>query len=176
MSRIGNKPIIIPSNVSVTIFQNAIKIEGPFGNLLKKFLSQVFFEKNNSELLVKIKKESTFSKSYQGLVRTLLANMIAGVSHLFSKTLILEGIGYKFQLSDNYLILNIGSTHPVKFELNSDLQFILESPTKLTIKGIDKELVGLFAANIRKVRPPEPYKGKGIFYLNEKIKKKTGKK
>ena len=176
MSRIGSKPIEIPSNVSINIFKNSIKVEGPLGSQQQHFLSQVFFEQKNTELLINRSNDSKFSKSYQGLCRTLIVNMINGVLQFFSKILVLEGIGYKFQLTEKFLILYIGYTHPIKFSLDPTLKISLESPTKLLIQGINKEKVGLFAANIRKIRPPEPYKGKGIFYINEKIKRKTGKK
>ncbi len=176
MSRIGKKTIIIPSDVELEIFKNKVFVKGKFGKLEKNFLPYVFFEKSNNELSVIRTNDSKEAKSYHGLCRTLIDNMITGVNELFTKTLVAEGIGYKFMLNKKTLTLNMGYTHPINFELSSNIKIFLDSPTKLVVQGIDKEEVGLISSNIRKVRPPEPYKGKGIFYLNEKIKRKTGKK
>lgn len=176
MSRIGKKVINIPVDVLINISNNKILVQGKFGKLEKTFLPYVFFEKNDNELTILRVNDSKEAKSYHGLCRTLVNNMVCGVSELFTKILVAEGIGYKFILDKNFLILNMGYTHPVKFPVTSNIKYFLDSPTKLTIQGIDKELVGLTASKIRKVKPPEPYKGKGILYLNEKIKRKTGKK
>ncbi len=176
MSRIGKKIIKIPADVLIDICENKVSVQGKFGQLEKMFLPYILFEKKNNELNILPVNDSKEAKSYHGLCRTLINNMISGVSQLFTKTLVAEGIGYKFSLDENFLTLTMGYTHPVRFKIASNIKFFLESPTKLVIQGIDKEQVGLIASKIRKVRPPEPYKGKGILYLNEKIKRKTGKK
>jgi len=176
MSRIGKKTIKIPSDVFLNIFENNIIVEGKFGQLSKKFLPYVIFKKEKDELNIIRINDSKEAKAYHGLCRTLISNMIIGVSQLFTKILIAEGIGYKFSLDENFLTLSMGYTHPIKFNLIPNIKISLDSTTKITIQGFDKELVGLLASKIRNVRPPEPYKGKGIFYLNEKIKRKTGKK
>jgi large subunit ribosomal protein L6 len=176
MSRIGKKIIKIPSDVLLNIIENTIIVEGKFGKLTKKFLPYVIFQKQDNELNITSINDSKKAKSYHGLCRTLISNMVLGVNEQFSKTLIANGIGYKFNLDGNFLVLNMGYTHPVKFNIIPNIKISLDSPTKITIQGIDKELVGLFASKVRDVRPPEPYKGKGISYLNEKIKRKTGKK
>lgn len=176
MSRIGKKLIKIPSDVTIAFDKNNIRISGKYGQIEKTFLSFISFCQKDNELFVTREGESKFIKSYHGLCRALIQNMITGVNELFAITLIAEGIGYKFQLEENFLVLNMGYTHPIKFNIIPNLNLVLESPTKLIIKGIDKEVVGLFASNIRKIRPPEPYKGKGILYSGEKIRRKVGKK
>ena len=119
--------------------------------------------------------ETKACRSYHGLIRALVQNMITGVSEKFTKILVAEGIGYKFGIDKNNLILNMGYTHPIEFSIPNDLQIQTESPTRLSISGIDKEKVGFLASKIREVRPPEPYKGKGIRYEGEKILRKAGK-
>ncbi len=175
MSRIGKKLINIPQDIEVLINQNFVSVSGKNGKLDKTFLNLVKFEKIENNIIVSRINEDKFTKSYHGLSRALLDNMIQGVNKKFQKILIAEGVGYKFQLSNNKLILNMGFTHPVEFDLEANLAIRLESATKLLIEGIDKEKVGLFAAKIRQVRPPEPYKGKGIRYEGEKIIRKAGK-
>jgi large subunit ribosomal protein L6 len=176
MSRIGKKLIKIPSNVKIIFDNNYIKVEGQFGKIEKKVLDCVKFNYINSNLLITRINDTKEIKAYHGLYRALVQNMIIGVDKLFTKILITEGVGYKFQFENNVLILHMGYTHPVKFEIPNGIDIKLESLTKLVIKGVDKEIVGLFAAKIRDIRPPEPYKGKGILYENEKIRRKVGKK
>lgn len=175
MSRIGKKIIEIPKTVSIEIENGKIKIKGNHGNLEKEFLDLVTFELNENKLIIKRKDDKKSSKSYHGLLRSLVQNMVLGVTQTFSKTLIAEGIGYKFQLEKKKLILNVGFSHPVEFLIPDDLVIKLESATKISIVGIDKEKVGFLASKIRSVRPPEPYKGKGILYEGEKIIRKAGK-
>ncbi len=175
MSRIGKKPIEIPKDISVVIENRNIIVQGKNGVLNLSFLELLNIEVKNNLLFVTRFEDTKKSKSYHGLIRALVQNMIIGVEKPFSKTLIAEGIGYKFQVDKSKLILNAGFTHPVEFEIPSELKIKLESPTKISINGINKEKIGLFAAKIRDVRPPEPYKGKGIMYEGEKIIRKAGK-
>lgn len=177
MSRIGKKAIFIPEDVSVT-FNEANKeiiVKGKHG-ILKRLIS------NEIEVLLEEKKitlsrlnDEKKSRELHGLNRALLQNMVKGVANKFSKTLIAEGVGYRFQVEKNLLNLSIGFTHPVQFEIPEDLSVKLESNTKIQLSGIDKEKVGFFAAKIRDMKPPEPYKGKGILYEGEKILRKAGK-
>ncbi len=175
MSRIGKKEISIPQNIEVLIQNNHISVSGKNGKLEKSFLNLIELKKIETNILISRINDDKFSKSYHGLARALVDNMIQGVSKKFQKILIAEGVGYKFQLNNNQITLNMGFTHPVHFEIPRDIDIRLESATKLIIEGIDKEKVGLFAASLREVRPPEPYKGKGIRYNGEKIIRKAGK-
>lgn len=177
MSKIGKKILKLVDNVDISIDKenNKIRISGKYGCLTKQFLKIVDFEIQNNELSVKLLNSTKFGKSYHGLVRSLLQNMIIGVSKKFSKSLIAEGIGFKFQLEQNFLILNIGFTHSIRLEIPKDLSIILLLPTKVQISGRNKEQVGLYASQIRSLRPPEPYKGKGILYEDEIIRRKVGK-
>ena len=175
MSRIGKKTIDIPQNVSIIIENKNVKIKGKYGSLEKSFLDYINIENNDGKIFVTRINDTKKVKSYHGLTRALIQNMIVGVNQKFSKTLIAEGIGYKFQVDKKTLILNVGFTHPVQFSIPDDLAIQLDSPTKISISGIDKEKVGFLAAKIRGMRPPEPYKGKGIMYEGEKIIRKAGK-
>lgn len=177
MSKIGKKPIKLLDTIKFEIDQeqNQIKVEGKYGKLENTFLKIVNFQIQDKQIIISLTDFSKFGKSYYGLVRNLIQNMIDGVSKQFSKALTAEGVGYKFQLDGNILILNIGFTHPVRMEIPTDLAIKLLSPTKISISGISKEKVGLYASKIRGFRPPEPYKGKGIMYENEVIRRKVGK-
>jgi len=175
MSRIGKKKISIPKTVSVLLEKEKIVTKGQHGTLERTFNSFVTLELLDTNLQVNRLNETKECRSYHGLMRSLIQNMIIGVSQKFKKTLIAEGVGYKFQIDKKLLILNMGYTHPIEFNIPDDLTIQLESPTRLNITGIDKEKVGFLAAKIRSVRPPEPYKGKGIMYEGEKILRKAGK-
>lgn len=175
MSRIGKKPIILPDDVNITISNNCVTVHGKFGSLEKIFQNHISLELINNVLTINLNNTTKEAKAYYGLSRALLYNMILGVSLKFEKILILEGVGYKFQLENNKLILTIGFSHPVIFLIPDTINAILESPTKLILSSINIEDVGLLAAKIRNVRPPEPYKGKGIRYHNEYIRRKAGK-
>jgi large subunit ribosomal protein L6 len=175
MSRIGKKVIEIPKDVSINIENNKIIVKGKHGSLERTILDNLNVEFSDQKLVVTRKDDTKQSRSYHGLVRALLQNMVSGVDQKFSKTLIAEGVGYKFQVEKNTLILSVGFSHPVEFVIPSDLTIKAESPTKLVISGIDKEKVGFMAAKIRDMRPPEPYKGKGLLYEGEKIIRKAGK-
>lgn len=175
MSRIGKKAIEIPKDVSIQLENEKIIVKGKNGNLEKEILSNLKLEIIDSKLVITRNDDSKQSRSYHGLIRALVQNMVTGVDQKFSKTLVAEGVGYKFQIDKTKLILNVGFSHPVEFEIPEDLNIKAESPTKVVISGIDKEKVGFLAAKIRDMRPPEPYKGKGILYEGEKILRKAGK-
>ncbi len=175
MSRIGKKLIIIPQDLEVKIEDNLVSVSGKNGKLEKRFRDLVKFEKRENTILINRINEDKFSKAYHGLTRALVENMIQGIANKCSKTLIAEGVGYKFQVEKEKIVLNMGFTHSVEFIIPSDINIKAESPTKINIQGIDKEKVGLFASKLRDVRPPEPYKGKGIRYEGEKIIRKAGK-
>ncbi len=176
MSRIGQKFIQIPSNVKISISENILTAEGNLGILSIPFFKVVQISVIKNRLIITTNENIKKIKAYHGLIRSLIKNIIVGVSEGFIKILIAEGVGYKFQINNNQLILNMGYTHPIFFNIPNDIKLFVDNLTKLTIKGINKENVGLFADKIRAVRPPEPYKGKGIKYENEQIKRKVGKK
>jgi large subunit ribosomal protein L6 len=175
MSRIGKKAIDIPKDVSVKMENNSITVKGKHGSLERNVLDILNLTLEENKLVITRKEDSKKSREYHGLIRALVQNMVSGVHEKFSKTLIAEGVGYKFQVEKNKLIVNAGFTHPVEFNIPSDLAIKLETPTKISITGIDKEKVGFLASKIHDVRPPEPYKGKGILYDGEKIIRKAGK-
>jgi large subunit ribosomal protein L6 len=175
MSRIGKKPIKIPKGVSVTLENEEIIVKGKHGELKRSLSNILQFNLENDVFTIKTKDDSKKSRQFHGLYRCLINNMVNGVNQTFSKTLIAEGVGYKFQADGKKLIVNVGFSHPVEFLIPSDLSIKVESPTKISIIGIDKERVGFFASKIRKIRPPEPYKGKGLLYEGEKIIRKAGK-
>jgi large subunit ribosomal protein L6 len=174
MSRIGKKNIIIPSNVFIKIFSDFIQIKGKYGILEQKINDNIkFILSNNILSILLINKEK---KDYYGLMRSLVNNMIIGVNEKFRLNLYLEGIGYKFVLSNNILAVYVGYTHSIEFFVENDIEIKLESPIKINIMGIDYQKVTQFASKIYNICPPEPYKGKGIHYENQIIIKKIGKK
>nr|YP_009237810.1 ribosomal protein L6 [Gracilariopsis lemaneiformis]YP_009294786.1 ribosomal protein L6 [Gracilariopsis chorda]AJO68427.1 ribosomal protein L6 [Gracilariopsis lemaneiformis]AML79902.1 ribosomal protein L6 [Gracilariopsis lemaneiformis]AOM67046.1 ribosomal protein L6 [Gracilariopsis chorda] len=177
MSRIGKQPINLSKNIDIRIQENNIHIEGPKGKLsykLSKYIS-IKYEKDNNQLkLYKINQNKETQKLY-GLSRTLINNMVIGVSQGFEKKLKIQGVGYRSQIQGKDLILNVGYSHPVVIHPPENININVENNINITVKGINKELVGEIAAKIRSVRPPEPYKGKGIRYVNEKIILKVGK-
>lgn len=175
MSRIGKKAITIPKEVTLTINGQTVNVKGKFGTLERQLIGLVNLNIENEKLVVTRVNDEKKTREYHGLIRSLLQNMITGVDEKFSKTLIAEGVGYKFQIDKTKLILNVGFTHPIEFIIPPDLTIKLESPTKIQISGVDKEKVGFLAAKVRDMRPPEPYKGKGILYQGEKIIRKAGK-
>jgi len=175
MSRIGKKTITIPKDTSVILENTIIKVKGKYGILEQSISENLQVEISNDKILVKRKNDLKESKAYHGLIRALIQNMIIGVTKQFSKTLIAEGIGYKFQIENKKLILNMGFTHPIEFLIPDDITIKAESPTKIIIMGIDKQKVGFMSAKIKDIKPPEPYKGKGIMYEGEIIIRKAGK-
>ncbi len=175
MSRIGKKEIAIPSGVNVDIQGSLVKVKGPKGELSRTFHDLMVVEKNKEELIVKRPDDEKLSRSLHGLTRTLLANMVDGVTKGFSKNLEISGVGYRAAKQGNKLVLNLGFSHPVEFDPPTGIEFDVPAPTLITVRGIDKELVGQVASDIRAKRPPEPYLGKGVRYEGEKIKRKAGK-
>lgn len=175
MSRIGKKEIHIPIGTSINIINNHIYIEGKNGVLAQPLLDGIILKLEGQKLIVSSENINKKCKSFYGLMRTLIHNMILGVNTKFLKTLIVEGVGYKFYIENKSIILTMGYSHIVKISIPENIEIKLDSPTKMNIFGIDKQQVGLFASRIRAVRPPEPYKGKGIRYENEIIRRKVGK-
>lgn len=174
MSKIGKLPITLPSNVEMQMENHSVKVTGPKGTLSAKFARSVNIEQKEKEITLSIKKEDKLTKSLFGTTRALLANMVKGVSEGWSKKMELVGTGYRAEVQGKNLVLNVGFSQPVKIEAPEGISFKVEK-SDVTIEGINKELVGLIAARIRAVRPPEPYQGKGIRYKDEVIKKKAGK-
>ncbi len=175
MSRIGKKPIEIPHNVEVKIEDGKVTVLGPKGELSQEIRPEINIEIKKDKIYVSPGMETKQTKAFWGLTRALLANMLNGVVSGYEKKLEIKGIGYKASLEGENLVLTIGFTHPVKIEAPKGIKFKVEKNI-ITIFGINKQLVGLIAAKIRKTRPPEPYKGKGIRYVGEKVRKKVGKK
>ena len=174
MSRIGKQPIEFPKGVEVKLGEDMVEVKGPKGTLQTPICSLLNYELADGHLTITRKDDTRESNAQHGLRRTLIANCVEGVSKGFSKTLEVIGVGFKVAVKGNIIDLSVGYSHPVLIELPKGLEAKAEG-TKLTISGIDKELVGEFAARIRRVREPEPYKGKGIKYENEIIRRKAGK-
>ena len=174
MSRIGKQPIELPKGVEVKLGEDMVEVKGPKGTLQTPICSLLNYELADGHLTITRKDDTRESNAQHGLRRTLIANCMEGVSKGFSKTLEVIGVGFKVAVKGNIIDLSVGYSHPVLIELPKGLEAKAEG-TKLTISGIDKELVGEFAARIRRVREPEPYKGKGIKYENEIIRRKAGK-
>jgi len=175
MSRIGKKPIAIPDGIEIEINGNVVTVKGPKGELKREIRSEVKVEKEDNQVLLAPAKKSKKTKAFWGLFRTLIFNMIKGVKEGYEKKLEIKGVGYKANLEGEDLILNVGYSHPVRIKKPEGITFSVERNI-ITVSGIDKELVGQIAAKIRKVRKPEPYKGKGIRYLGEEVRRKVGKK
>lgn len=175
MSRIGNKAIEIPAGVTVTQQGNTVTVKGPKGELTSTFNEMIGINIEENTVTFTRPNEEKFTKSIHGTTRALLNNMVVGVSEGFAKELDLVGVGYRAQLQGKKLVLNVGYSHPVEFTPEDGIEVEVPSNTKIIVKGYDKAKVGALAANIRGVRPPEPYKGKGIKYVNEIIRRKEGK-
>ena len=176
MSRVGKKVIEVPANVTLTIAEdNTVTVKGPKGELTRTFNQDMKIEQEGTTLSVVRPSESKEHRTIHGTTRALLANMITGVSEGFTRGLELVGVGYRAQLQGKKLVLNVGYSHPVEFTPEDGLEIEVPSNTKVIVKGINKERVGALASNIRPVRPPEPYKGKGIRYEGENVRRKEGK-
>ena len=175
MSRIGRLPIIIPENVDISYSGSEITVKGKFGTLQTIIPETIGIENENGSLIVSLKNKTRNLSSLHGLYRTLINNMVVGVSEQFQVTLILKGVGYRAAVQNNEIILNLGYSHPVKLEIPKTVSVDIVQNTTINLKSCDKELLGLFAANIRAWRQPEPYKGKGILYKGEQILRKAGK-
>lgn len=176
MSRIGKLPIQIPAGVTVTVNDdNTVIVNGAKGELTRKFDKDMKIEVKDNEVVVTRPSDDKEHRAHHGLTRALLANMINGAHEEFKKELDIVGVGYRVQLQGKKLVLSVGYSHPVEMEAPAGIAFEVPNPNKIIVKGIDKQLVGQVAANIRKVRAPEPYKGKGIRYTDEYVRRKEGK-
>lgn len=176
MSRIGKAPITVPDGVKVEFENSTVMVTGPKGSLSQSFHPDITIELNDGTLSVARPTDSRRHRSLHGLTRALLNNMVVGVSQGFTKTLQIEGVGYRAEMEGSTLVLNVGYSHPVRFEPPESVAFAVETRTKvITVSGPDKQVVGELAAQIRKTRPPEPYKGKGIRYSDEVVRRKAGK-
>ena len=176
MSRIGKKPVPVPSGVTVNIDGQTVSVKGPKGELQTLLVNLVSVELKNDEVVVKPRNNSKQARSAWGLCRTLVANLIAGVTEGFSKTLEINGVGYRAAVQGNGLKLNLGYSHDVVYQIPEGIKVETPKPTQIIVSGIDKQQVGQVAAEIREWRKPEPYKGKGIKYADEYIFRKEGKK
>ena len=175
MSRIGKLPITIPENVDVNCNESEITVKGKFGTLQTNIPNEINIIQDNGLLKLSLKVETKKVRALHGLYRTLINNMIIGVSKQFDLTLTLNGVGYRAAVQGQEIVLNLGYSHPVKLEIPNTVSVEVVKNTTINLKSCDKELLGLFAANIRAWRKPEPYKGKGILYKNEQIIRKAGK-
>jgi large subunit ribosomal protein L6 len=176
MSRIGRRSIELPTGVMVSISPGRVQVNGPLGELSQNVPLRMQVEKGESEILVKRPTDRGEDRALHGLTRTLIANMVEGVTQGFEKHLEIQGVGYRAQLKGEDLELAMGFSHPVVVKPRKGITFEVPSPTQVVVKGIDKQMVGQTAAEVRKVRPPEPYKGKGIRYRDEQVRRKVGKR
>jgi len=176
VSRIGRKPIPVPAGVLVTIEPEVVRVAGPRGDLFERVARDIGVTQEGDELLVSRPTDRSEHRALHGLTRSLVANMVQGVVSGFTKTLEIQGVGYRAQLKGTDLELALGYSHPVQIKAPQGIEFEVPQPTRVIVKGISKQLVGEVAANIRKQRPPEPYKGKGIRYEGEHVARKVGKR
>lgn len=176
MSRIGKKPVDIPNNVKVTIDGHEIKVEGPKGKLSLNFHPRIDLAVENNKVVAKRKSDMKLDKSLHGLTRSLVNNMVKGVTEGYKKELEIIGVGFKAAVQGKQLILNLGFTHPINYDIPEGIIIQTAKPTNIAVSGIDKRLVGQTAAEIRDFYRPEPYKGKGVRYAGEYVRRKVGKK
>lgn len=176
MSRIGNMPVTIPANVEIDIADdNTVTVKGPKGSLSQRFSARMRIEREDGTILVQRPDNERENRSLHGLTRTLLNNMVIGVTDGYRKDLEIQGVGYRAALEGNVLVLSVGFSHTVRMTPPEGITYALDGVTRLSVSGIDKQVVGEEAARIRRVRPPEPYKGKGIRYAGERVRRKAGK-
>ena len=175
MSRIGKLPIVIPKGVKISLNDSVLSVEGPKGSLIRQIMSVVSLNICDTAIEVMRIDDSTAARAAHGLTRTLINNMVVGVTNGFQRDLEINGVGYRAEVKGNELVLALGYSHPVNFQIPDGITVDVEKMTKLSVKGFDKELVGQTAAKIRSFRRPEPYKGKGIKYADETILRKAGK-
>ena len=174
MSRVGNRKLTVPAGVEVTVNDNVVSVKGPKGELSTEINKNITVKVDGNEIT--LERKNDLFKSFHGTANANINNMIIGVTEGFEKKLESVGVGYRFQLKGNTLVVTAGYSHPVNVEIPSGIKLEVPSNTELFIRGIDKQLVGEFAANVRKIRKPEPFKGKGIRYADEHIRRKEGKK
>jgi large subunit ribosomal protein L6 len=175
MSRIGKLPVVLPSGVTVSLDGRKISVKGPKGNLERELPPHVDVTIGDKEVTVTPHSGERTSSAMHGLTRTLINNMVTGVSQGFKKTLDIVGVGYRVEKKKDYLVFTLGYSHPIYYELPAGLKEQIETPTRISVSGADNEIVGRAAAEIRSFRPPEPYKGKGVKYTGEVIRRKEGK-
>jgi large subunit ribosomal protein L6 len=176
MSRIGRKPISLPEAVTVEIAPGQVAVKGPKGELEQRLSPDMKVEQADGEVTIQRPTDRGEHRALHGLTRSLIANMVEGVTNGFEKQLEIQGVGYRAQLKGKNLEMALGYSHPVTVEPPEGIEFVVPQPTEIVVKGIDKQLVGQVAADIRKRRPPEPYKGKGIRYKDEQVLRKVGKR
>jgi large subunit ribosomal protein L6 len=175
MSRIGIRPIDIPAGVDITVDDGLVTVKGPKGQLEQQVNPRMELSRENGQFTVSRPNDERVFRQLHGLTRTLIANMVIGVTAGYRKDLEIQGVGYRAAMDGQTLVLNVGFSHPVRVDPPDGISFALESPTRLGVVGIDKQLVGEQAARLRRIRPPEPYKGKGIRYQGEHVRRKAGK-
>ncbi len=175
MSRIGKLPIAVPKGVTVTAGKTSVTVKGPKGELVQNMLPEVTVTVADDVVTVARKNESKRAKSCHGLYRKLIHNMVTGVSQGFTKVLLINGVGYRAEVKGDILMLNLGYSNPIEYVINKDLTITCDGPNKVIVTGIDRQKVGQASAEIRSLRPPEPYKGKGIKYETEYVRRKVGK-
>lgn len=175
MSRVGKKPIPIPNKTKVSCIDRVITVEGEKGKLTRKIHDDVNLDVQDNEIRVTMENESREVRAIQGLTRSLVANMVTGVSQGFERVLEINGIGYRAEKSGDQIVLNLGYSHPINFDIPKGISVEIDRNNAIKLFGIDKEALGHTAAALRRLRPPEPYKGKGIKYAQEKIQRKAGK-
>lgn len=175
MSRIGKLPIQVPSAVKVTVSEGEISVQGPKGTLTQSYQPEVTIRQEGDEFYVDRNNDSKRARAMHGLYRQLLFNMIKGVSDGFQRDLVITGVGYRAEVQGKVLLLNLGYSNPIEYAIPDGVTIACEAPTKVSIAGVSKQQVGQCAAEIRSLRPPEPYKGKGVKYANETVRRKVGK-
>ena len=175
MSRIGKLPVMIPAGVKFSCSNNEISVEGPKGKLQLTIRPEIEVENKDNTVTLKRKGDLNFDKSLHGLYRVLIFNMVEGVTKGYEKKLEINGTGFKATMQGKKIVFNLGYSHPIEFDIPDGIKIVIEENTKLSISGIDKQLVGYVAAEIRRMKPPEPYKQKGVKYSDEIVKKKAGK-
>ena len=175
MSKVGKLPVAIPAGVTVTVANNVVTVKGPKGELKQDFSSDVKVEVKDNEVVVSLENTTKQANAFHGLYRNLINNMVVGVTTGFTKTLVITGVGYRAEIQGKILMLNLGFSNDIFVTIPAGLTVTADAQGKVTISGISKQLVGEFSAQIRKLRMPEPYKGKGIRYENEVIRRKVGK-
>jgi large subunit ribosomal protein L6 len=176
VSRIGKQPISLPDGVEIAIEPELVKVKGPKGELQERVNRDIAVKQENGEVVVTRPSDRGDHRALHGLTRSLIANMVEGVTNGFEKRLEIQGVGYRAQLQGNKLVLALGYSHPVEIDAPEGVDFEVPQPTRIVVRGISKQVVGEVAANIRKQRPPEPYKGKGIRYEGEYVARKVGKR
>ncbi len=175
MSRVGRLPVVIPDGVEVRVDGSTVSVKGPRGDLEQRFDPDMQIELSDGELVVRRPTDQARHRALHGLTRSLIANMVQGVTEGFRRSLEIQGVGYRAEKRGRNLVLNVGFSHPALFDVPEGIEIELESPTLIHVDGADKQTVGEVAAEIRQVRPPEPYKGKGIRYVGEQVRRKAGK-